>query len=204
MTGENAPDRSDGPRGRSARRWIRALHTYLSLAWLGVLLFFSLTGFALHHGDWFGLAVTKDVTVAGSLPAPLCAAPDPDAIVRILRDRYGAQGALRAFETTDTEVRVTFKRPGRTTDAFIDRQDGSLKVRTETGNAWSMLAALHTGEQSGPLGGWLIDINAIALLLVALTGFVVWLDTPGRHRAGIVFLAAGTMLFGALFLWLLF
>ncbi len=203
MTTDKEPLASGRPRWPMIRRWVRPLHACLSLAWLSVLLLFALTGFALNHDDWFGLAETEEATVTGRLPAPLCKTPDPDAIVGMLRDRYGVAGSLQAFETDDDELRAFFDRPGRKTDVLIDRRDGRLEVTTVTGNGWSMLAALHTGEQAGPLAGWLIDINAVALVLIALTGAVVWLDTPRRRGLGAAFLVAGTTLVGALMLYLL-
>ena len=51
------------------------------------------------------------------------------------------------------------------------------------GISWErLLLDLHSGRLFGAAGVWAVDIMALALLLIALSGVWVWLSKPGRWR----------------------
>lgn len=51
------------------------------------------------------------------------------------------------------------------------------------GPSWErVLLDLHSGRLFGDIGVWVVDIAAIALLLIALGGVWVWVTKPGRWR----------------------
>ncbi|MGB1455957.1 PepSY-associated TM helix domain-containing protein [Spongiibacter marinus] len=51
------------------------------------------------------------------------------------------------------------------------------------GPSWErVLLDLHSGRLFGDLGVWVVDIAAVALLLIALSGVWVWVTKPGRWR----------------------
>ena len=89
---------------------------------------------------------------------------------------------------------VSFKGPGYTADTFIDRDAGTYEV-TETRLGWgAIINDLHKGRDTG--AGWkvFIDVSAILLVFVSLTGLVlIWF--VHKHRlAGLLFLLAGGVL----------
>src|SRR5437588_944128 len=119
---------------------MRWLHIYLSMFGLATVLFFSATGVTLNHPDWFFGETQRSVQAEGQvdlkwLRAPATAAPSDDAadpaalvskleIVEHLRATHGIRGALIEFKVDETECVVTFKGPGYSADAFIDRDSG--------------------------------------------------------------------------------
>jgi hypothetical protein len=51
------------------------------------------------------------------------------------------------------------------------------------GPSWErVLLDLHSGRLFGDIGVWVVDLAAIALLLIALSGVWVWVTKPGRWR----------------------
>ena len=171
--------------------WVRTFHVYLSLLGLILILFFSLTGFILNHSDWFGLDETTTETRRASLPPELLVgAFDRLTVVESLRRDHGVAGLLEDFETGKHTLRISFARPGELTDVLVDRRDGSAELRVESGGAAQLLTDLHRGEHSGAGGGLLIDATSVLLLLISLTGLVLWVTLPKRRRHGV---AAGAL-----------
>jgi len=183
---------------RNWKKWLRFGHSYLSLFSLLVFLFFGATGFALNHEEWFGLDQAKEWEEEGELPLKLCKGPDKLAIVELLRRDYEAKGPLHEFQVEDIELVVMFKRPGRSTDVTINREDGSLRVQYSTTGLLAMLTEFHTGEHSLGAGRLLIDAVSLLLLLASLSGFILWLTVPAQRKGGLITLLLGALGFGAL------
>lgn len=167
------------------RVWVRTLHLYASLAGLGLLLFFALTGFALNHGDRLGLGKKQVDERAGRLEAALDPL-DEQALLAELRAAHGVQGGLVELRAEGAKVTLRFARPGEDTDVVVERPGGALRITREQGRVLDVLTDLHKGERGGTLGGLLVDATAILLLVISLTGLALWLSLPRRRRAGLV------------------
>lgn len=170
---------------------LRLVHSYLSLTGLILFLFFGCTGFMLNHEAWFGLDQLNKVEDEGEIPPDLCQGPDKLAIVEILRKDFGAQGPLHEFQVDDLELVVMFRRPGRTTDVVINREDGRLRVETQSSGAMALLTEIHMGKNVGGAGRLFIDAAAILLILAAMTGLILWMTIPNQRKLGLVFIAIG-------------
>ncbi len=170
----------------SLSRW---LHIYLSMASFVILLFFAVTGLTLNHAERFS-AQPRITQLKGKLELNWVkaedAAVDKLAIVEHLRQTYGIKGALSDFRLDEAQASVSFKGPGYAADAFINRETGECEV-TETRNGFvAIINDLHKGRDTGSAWFWLIDVSAVLMTLVSLTGLVLLWFVKRRRLSGLV------------------
>lgn len=175
------------------RSWSRNLHIYISMFGLQAILFFSATGFMLNHLDWFTPGEPTVHKLEASLPADLLKNPDEAAIVVTLRKNWGATGALNSFEIQDDEVRAVFKSPGRRFEAVIRRPDGHMELASESHGMAKRLTELHRGQDAGKVWSLVIDVTAVVLMLVSLTGLTLWLLIAKWRRLGLACVGVCTL-----------
>ncbi len=58
----------------------------------------------------------------------------------------------------------------------------------------ALMNDLHKGRDTGQVWSWVIDLAAILMLIVSVTGFYLLLKLRNRKTSGIVTCAAGTLL----------
>ena len=196
----NAPAAAE-PRARPGRWkvWVRSVHLYASLFGLVGALFFGTTGFLLNHEAWFEVpTVTREVE--GALPSAVLPDREPLAVVEAVRAEFELAGGLSAYEVEDDLLRLRFERPGEVSDVEVER-DGRLHLIQERSGLFQTLTDLHKGDGSGWLGKRLIDVTSLLLILISLSGLVLWLTLPKRRRLGLVALGftAGLLLIFALY-----
>ena len=164
----------------------------------GVVFFFAVTGITLNHPQWFTKA-QRTTNLKGTLTSTWThTATEADVkkleIVEFLRKTHGIHGALADFRVDDRECDLTFKGPGYSADVFIDRASGRYDLTENRMGLGAILNDLHKGRDSGDTWKWLIDASAALLVFVSLTGLVlIWF--VHKHRfAGLMSLAAGSVL----------
>ncbi|GAB2973253.1 PepSY-associated TM helix domain-containing protein [Mucilaginibacter puniceus] len=168
-------------------RW---LHIYLSMFCFVIVLFFSITGLTLNHAGWFdGKQVEKNAE--GKVPVAWVQNPDTSKIkkleiVELLRKNYAIKGYMSDFYIGDDECSVSFKGPGYSADAFIDRKDGTFKLTELRLGLVAVLNDLHKGRDSGGTWSWLIDASAVFLTLISLSGLVMLLFIKKKRLSGVV------------------
>ncbi|MSR54120.1 MAG: hypothetical protein EXS09_12635 [Gemmataceae bacterium] len=175
-------------------KWARTAHMYLTLFGLGLLGFFAVTGFMLNHEDWFLAPEPHRVEMKGTIPAAMMQEPDKLAIVELLRKDYGAKGALASFEIEEERFRIEFKGPGHGTEAIVERETGSLEVTHESRGSVGVMLDLHRGKASGTAWSLVIDGLCILVLIIAGTGFYLWMSLRSRGHYGLIVLALGIIL----------
>ena len=191
---------------RQTASFSRWLHLYLSMLSFGVVLFFAVTGLTLNHADWFdGQAV--ETKRPGILPAAWVSTPDTARlkkleVVELLRSKYGVKGAVSAFLIEDDQCSVSFKGPGYSADAFINRQDGTFQLTEQRLGLVAVLNDLHKGRDSGKGWSWVIDVSAGFLTIVSLSGLVMLFFLKNKRVRGILVAVAGGVMCGGLY-WLL-
>jgi uncharacterized protein len=183
------------------KSWTRTLHIYISMLGLLAVIFFSVTGIMLNHEEWFGFAAPHITNKEGTLPEAMATEPDKLAIVEKLRKEFGVTGAMDSFEVETDELRVVFKSAGRRAEATLHRADGHAEVMLETHGFSGRLAELHRGTDAGAAWRlWVIDGTAIVLLLMSLTGLVLWCFVPRWRPFGLVALGVCALIcFGVYF-----
>ncbi len=173
-------------------RW---LHLYLSMVSFAVILFFALTGFTLNHAERLSGHdhVTKYTGVIAPLAMQGAAGPDKLAVVEQIRRDHPVRAAVSDFRNDDDQTTVSFKGPGYTADAFIERPSGKYQlIETRTG-AVAVLNDLHRGASTGKLWSVVIDASAILLALVSLTGLLLLFFIYKRRTPGFILAAAAAV-----------
>lgn len=155
---------------------LRWLHIYLSMFSLLLVLFFSATGLTLNHPDWLFGTEQKLTDTQGKVPGEWVAGSKPEAsevarleIVEELRKR-GVRGAVEEFRVDETECLVSFKAPGYAADSYIDRATGNYRLTTTEDGTVAALNDLHKGRHSGAVWSRVVDVSALFLTVISLTG----------------------------------
>lgn len=217
----SSPTPADHPaHGRSLSRTLKIrlvkltlwLHIYVSMFGLATVLFFSVTGITLNHPDWFFGNAERQVQAEGQLDAKwlhmgttLVAGDGPESagepdrskevakleIVEHLRKTHGIRGALADFRVDETECTVSFKGPGYAADAFIDRESGHYNLSQTFHGFVAVINDLHKGRDTGPVWSVVIDVSAIVLTVISLTGLILIFFLKLRRGPGLVVSVVG-------------
>ena len=185
--------------------WSRVLHTYLSMASFTILLFFAVTGITLNHQD--AMSGTPRVTrlsghVTAETVAPAAgAALDRARIVGQLLAAHPLKGHVSDFRVDDDTVTVSFKGPGYAADAFIDRKTAAYDLTETRMGLVAIVNDLHKGRDSGVAWAQIIDISAVLMVLVSLTGLTLIFFLHKRLALGLWMLGLGTVACGAVYVW---
>lgn len=172
-------------------RW---LHIYLSMASFGILFFFAVTGLTLNHTEWFAkqqhtiqLRGNMDKKYLGKDVAKL-------EVVEHLRNAHGIHGAVKDFRVEDTDCSVAFKGPGYAADVLIDRATGRYELTETRMGFFAVLNDLHKGRDSGKAWAVIIDISAVLMTLVSLTGMLLIFFLQKKRLSGLLAAGAGIVL----------
>jgi hypothetical protein len=176
----------------SLSRW---LHIYLSMVSFIIVLFFAVTGFTLNHADWFGnkplikkhsgrmnlkWVKTKDTSAIDKLN-----------IVEFLRKTNGITGKVSDFRIDDGDVSVSFNGPGYAADTYIDRNTGEYKITETRFGLVAILNDLHKGRDAGKSWGIVIDITAILMTMISLTGIIMLCFIKKKRFKGLLLFLLG-------------
>ncbi len=192
--------RSFYARSASFMRW---LHIYLSMVSFAALMFFAVTGITLNHPTWLGADRQATREAHGELNKEwLEGEPNKLEIAETLRSEQKLRGRVVQFEVSDLDCMVVFKSPGYAADVMIDRAAGKYQLH-ETASSWiSIMNDLHKGRDSGY--GWsvIIDVSAILMIVVSISGFALLFYLKLRRSSGLLTALAGTILFAIAWAWL--
>lgn len=160
-----------------------------------ILLFFAVTGLTLNHQDWFnGQQTTRQYRgvlqikwVNGDV-AKL-------EIVEQLRRTHHIQAALSDFRIDDAQCEVSFKGPGYEADTFIERQTGRYETTETRQGSVAILNDLHKGRDTGKAWSLVIDLSALLMTFVSVTGFTLIFFLQKRRSWGLLLFAIGGLIF---------
>ena len=163
------------------------------MASFGILFFFAATGLTLNHTDWFGNA-QKVIQQKGTLDSQWLKVPAKLEIVEFLRKQHRVAGALSDFRIDTEQFAIAFKGPGYTADVLVERSTGKYEL-TETRMGFvAIINDLHKGRDSGKTWSWMIDLSAVLMVLVSISGMVLILFLQKRLVTGLATAAIGGML----------
>jgi hypothetical protein len=200
-------------------RLMRWLHIYLSMFGLAAVLFFSVTGLTLNHPEWFPVIGDRTSEAEGKMrpewlnqvhaSAASAAAEAADAAARVaklevveyLRATHAIHGALADFRVDDQECVVSFKGPAYAADAFIDLASGNYRLTQTSHGLIALLNDLHKGRDSGWVWSAVIDISAVAMAAISLTGLILLFYLKLKRVSGVIVAVAGSVVVVMLF-WL--
>lgn len=172
-------------------RW---LHIYLSMASFGILFFFAVTGLTLNHADWF-TNQQRTTQIRGAMDAKYLAKDVAKLeVVEYLRSAHGIHGAVKDFRVEDTDCSISFKGPGYSADVLIDRTTGRYELTETRLGFFAIVNDLHKGRDSGRAWATVIDISAVLMTLVSLTGLLLIFFLQKKRFSGLLAMAAGIVL----------
>jgi hypothetical protein len=163
----------------------------------GVLLFFAVTGLTLNHQEWFN-GQQRTTEFQGSMDSKWLRDGTGGIakleIVEYLRKTRHITGAVNEFRVEDAQCDVSFKGPGYAADVLIDRATGKYDGTESRMGVVAILNDLHKGRDSGKPWGVVIDLSAILMTLVSLTGLILIFFLFKRRTSGLLVLAGGVLL----------
>ncbi|MEY4661216.1 MAG: hypothetical protein RLZZ42_1168 [Bacteroidota bacterium] len=185
--------------GKSVRKytasWSRWIHIYLSMISFISLLFFAVTGLTLNHTEWFE---DSQVTSAakGNMKAEWVSQGDSSnvaklEIVEYLRNQHQISGAVGEFAIDESQCTISFNGPGYTADVFINREDGNYDISETKTGLWGIMNDLHKGRDAGKGWAWLIDISAVLMVIVSLSGLLMLFFLKKKRVAGTLMIVLG-------------
>lgn len=183
---------------RQVAKVSRWLHIYGSMGSLALVLFFALTGVTLNHQEWFASQQTT-AERHGALDAGLLRTDSPDGvdklnIVEHLRGEGGVRGALAEFRIGDAECDVAFKGPAYEASVVIDRGTGRYDILESRMGFAALVNDLHKGRDTGPVWKGVIDVSAMLLVFISLTGLILLYFVHKYRTAGVILFAAGGLI----------
>jgi hypothetical protein len=123
----------------------------------------------------------------------LLAPVDRLGIVESLRKDFGAVGLVETFEDEDDRIRVVFKRPGTQVTAEVLKASGMAEVAIDTRGWTGLFLDLHRGKATGQVWRFVLDAVCLSLVIIALTGLILFQSLKGRGRFGWMILILGAM-----------
>ncbi len=177
-----------------ASRW---LHIYVSMISFAIVLFFSVTGITLNHPDYFA-GEMKETHEKGQMNIAWVKVTDTVKIaklemVELLRKQYGIKAPVTEFRIEEHQCAISFRGPGYAADAFVSREDGSYEITLLKAGAIGVLNDLHKGRDSGAKWAILIDVSAILMIVISLTGIILLLYIKRKRISGIVWALMGVL-----------
>jgi hypothetical protein len=203
--------------GSSFSSWNRRLHFYLGLYFLFFVWLFALTGLLLNHGhEWKFAEFWPNRKISNAEHAiTVPPAGSPLANARDLMRQLGLAGEIQWLTARPVADRLEFRvsRPGVNLEVKADFITRRATVQRNDVNTWGVLHVLHTftgvrvNDATNTRDWWLttlwalsMDAVAIGLIVMVISGIVMWLGLAGqRWRGGLAF-AAGVVSCG----WFLF
>ncbi|RZJ58609.1 MAG: hypothetical protein EOO55_00150 [Hymenobacter sp.] len=104
-----------------------------------------------------------------------------------------------ALPLEDDQCAVSFKGPGYSADALINRPDGKFELTEQRLGLVAVLNDLHKGRDSGPGWSLVIDVSAVFLTVVSLSGLVMLFFLKNKRVRGILVALGGGVLCGVLY-----
>jgi len=176
-------------------RW---MHIYGSMISFAIVFFFSITGITLNHPDYFA-GELKTTQEKGKLDSNWVMNKDTNKIAKLeivefLRKNHNIKAAVSEFRIDETQCTISFKGPGYAADAFINREDGAYELTLLRAGIVGIMNDLHKGRDTGSKWQWVIDISAVLLVLVSLTGMILILYIKRKKWSGLYIAIAGAIL----------
>jgi len=198
-------------RGR-VLHWLRTAHLWVGLWGAAIGLLFGLSGFLLNHRALLKIPVERAEVATANVVHPEEFA-DVDAFatwVAAYAQLEGARSNIRKEQSSTVQWRgqsvqqperwsVNLSTPKLSVSAKHIPGSGIIDVETQNATTWGLLLRMHTG--SGASAAWilLVDTIAGALMILTLSGVLLWSRLrPPRLLGVAVLLAVPLMTFAYL------
>ena len=171
---------------------MRTIHVYVSMISMLIVAFFAFTGLTLNHPTW-SLGGTTTHVSNGTVPAGAIAGSTIDylAISEYARTTFGVSGHVTDYGTQGDTGTIDYAGPGYSANVTFSTTAGTLTASTTQSDLLAILNDVHKGRDTDSSWGWVIDVSAILLLVVTLTGIGIQVLQRKRRRSAL--LTAGAL-----------
>ena len=123
-------------------------------------------------------------------------------VVEQLRRAHGVKGLVAEFRIEDGNCSIAFKGPGYAAEAIIVRATGRYELLETRMGFVAIINDLHKGRDTG--AGWsvVVDLSAVLMILVSLSGMVLIYFVKRRFVSGVMMAALGAVLSYLAYAWL--
>ena len=176
---------------------MRWLHVYMSMIAFLVILFFGITGLLLNHPTWLGGDDVVTTDLAGTLPASVVADDGRVeflAVSEYLRSEHGIGGEVTNFDQVASTGSINYTGPSYGASARFDVETLDYQVTVRSEGFVNAMRDLHSGSDTGGAWNLVIDISAVFLVAVSVTGLGIQLLMRKRRESALAWLAAGAVL----------
>ena len=192
--------------------WLRRTHAWMGLWGAAMGLLFGVTGILLNHRNEMKIPLAKHEETRQVLTPPGASLESPETLEAWLRAEFKLSDAKSRIQKKPggpapwgggrieqpENWRITLTTPNLSVNAEYWKGDAATHVEQKEANVWATLVSFHKG--SGMSNAWILltDTLAGALLVLAITGTLLWsrLHGPRLLAAGLI----GTTLTGVLVL----
>lgn len=183
-------------------KWLKRTHAWLGLWGAALGLLFGTSGFVLNHRAQLKINAVTPIENTVQVDLPDEAKADPDALAHWFADYSGVKGRARMRKQPaktviwndhpvqkPAEWNVSFARPDLEVSATYTVGNRYVDVKRSEQNFWGIVTRMHKGE--GASVGWvlLVDTLAGALVMLCLTGFLLWSRLHGPRLAALGLIA---------------
>ena len=178
------------PRSRRSgqwNRWSRLFHVYVSMACMLIVGFFAITGLTLNHPTWT-LGSTTTTSESGTLPAGAVSGTDVDylAISEYAREEFGISGRVKDYGVEGDNGHIDYAGPGYSASVSFTLTSSELTASTTQGDLLAFLNDVHKGRDTTNSWKWVIDVSAVLLIVITITGVGIQLFQSKRRRSALV------------------
>ncbi len=175
---------------------MRWLHVYMSMIAFLVILFFGVTGLLLNHPGWLGGDQVQTTELTGTLPASVMAADGRIeflAVSEYLRSEHGVGGEVTNFDQVGSTGSINYTGPSYGASARFDVESLDYEVTVRSEGFVNAMRDLHSGSDTGGAWNLVIDISAVFLVAVSVTGLGIQLLMRKRRTSAMAWLGSGAM-----------
>lgn len=160
----------------STLRLLRKLHRWFGLFLAGLVIFYCITGLLLNHRKTFNYFTDKHRTVSRVEPSDSTLLRE---FINLYKNQIGRSDDPTVIRIRNGQtIEFLYGSHGRTT-FIIDPEKGAMTtIEKRPRRPWNRLNSLHKVFKTNTL--WLIiaDFTCIAILLITLTGLVIFRYRP--------------------------
>lgn len=184
-------------------KWLKRTHAWLGLWGAALGLLFGVSGFVLNHRAQMKINAVTPVESSVQVDLPEEAKADPEALANWFAGYTGLKGHPRMRKQPaktviwndqpvqkPAEWSVSLSRPDLELSATYTVGNRYADVKRSEQNFWGVLTRLHKGDGAGI--GWVLVVDTLAgaLVMLCLTGFLLWSRLHGPRLAALGLIGA--------------
>lgn len=184
-------------------RWSRLIHVYTAMIGLVAVLFFAATGLLANNPGWTLGTSSSIETSEGVFPEGVVTidAIDYLAADQYLRSEESVRGDVTDYGETADQASIVYKNPGYSANATFETDTGDYTLTvTETGLV-STLNDLHTGTNVGGMWKVLIDVVAVTLIVISVSGLAIQFFLRKRRTSSLAMAGSAGIALVAAIVW---